>query len=59
MAGPATPNEMTLQPLSSRAALPLGGVAIPNYDRGDRFAEARNDMANRVATDTDAPSDGW
>jgi hypothetical protein len=29
--------------LSSRAALPLGGVAIPNYDRGDRFAGARGD----------------
>ena len=29
MAGPATPEEKTLHSLSSRAALPLGGVAIP------------------------------
>ena len=37
MAGTATQRGMTQEPLSSRAALPLGGVAIPNYGQGDRF----------------------
>jgi len=49
MSGPATPKEKTPQPLSSRAALPLGGVAIPNCDREDRFTGIRCDRTGVIS----------